>query len=317
MKAWIIIALVLVVVGGVMFTAALASAGWDFSALSTVKYETVEHEITEDFDFLFIQPSTADVIIVPSEDGSAKVVCYEAENVSYTVSVSEGGLVILKNDTRKWYDYIGISVGEPKITVYLPKTEYKSLIFKGNTGDAHISGEFIFEEISVGTFTGDVTCFASVTGNAHVFTDTGDITVRSMSAGSLELSASTGKITISDVSCAGDVSTDVSTGDVDVANVVCESFTSVGSTGDLWMENVIASGKMSITRSTGDVEFESCDAAEISLKTTTGSVEGSLLTDKIFVAKSSTGDVEVPRTTSGGVCEITTSTGDIEIDVVG
>jgi len=317
MKTWIIIALVLVVVGGVMFTAALASTGWDFSDLSTVKYETNTHGITQDFESLFIQPSTADVIIVPSEDGSAKVVCYEAENVSHKVSVSNGELIILKNDTRKWYDYIGIMAGQPKITVYLPKTEYKSLIFKGNTGDAHISGEFTFEEISVGSSTGDVTCFASVTGEAHVFTDTGDITVRSMLAGALELSTSTGKITLSDVSCAGDVSTSVSTGDVDVANVVCESFTSSGSTGDVWMENVIASGKMSVTRSTGEVEFEGCDAAEICLKTTTGSIEGSLLTEKIFVARSSTGDVEVPYTATGGLCEITTSTGDIEIDVVG
>lgn len=315
MKTWLIIALVFVIVGGVMFTGALASTGWDFSALSTVKYETVEHGITEDFASLFIQPSTADVIIAPSEDGAAKVVCYEAENVKYTVSVSDGQLTILKNDMREWYDYIGITAGQPKITVYLPKTEYKSLIFKGNTGDAHISGEFIFEEISVGTSTGDVTCFASVKNKADVDTDTGDITVRSMAAGALELSTSTGKITLSDVSCSGDVSTAVSTGDVDATNVMCESFISSGSTGDVWMENVIASGKMSITRSTGDVEFESCDAAEISLKTTTGSVEGSFLTDKIFMAKSSTGDIEVSRTTSGGVCEITTSTGDIEIEI--
>ncbi|MBO7292438.1 MAG: DUF4097 family beta strand repeat protein, partial [Clostridia bacterium] len=103
--------------------------------------------------------------------------------------------------------------------------------------------------------------------------------------------------------------------DTGLADVTCANLTSTGSTGGIEMENVIASGKMSITRSTGDVEFYSCDAAEIFMKTTTGDIEGSLLTDKIFMTKSSTGAIEVPRTTSGGVCDITTSTGDIEIEI--
>ena len=30
----------------------------------------------------------------------------------------------------------------------------------------------------------------------------------------------------------------------------------------------------------------------------------------------STGDINVPKTTSGGICEITTSTGDIEITII-
>ena len=53
----------------------------------------------------------------------------------------------------------------------------------------------------------------------------------------------------------------------------------------------------------------------IMVKTSTGNVKGTLLSDKIFVTDTSTGRVSVPKTTSGGKCEITTSTGDIEIEL--
>ena len=63
------------------------------------------------------------------------------------------------------------------------------------------------------------------------------------------------------------------------------------------------------------MRLERCDAAEIMINTDTGDVEGSLLSDKIFAAKSGTGDVEVPETGTGGRCIITTDTGDISITV--
>ena len=46
-----------------------------------------------------------------------------------------------------------------------------------------------------------------------------------------------------------------------------------------------------------------------------GNVTGTLLTDKIFLAQSDTGRVDLPKTVGGGKCEITTDTGNIEISV--
>ncbi|MBO5851923.1 MAG: DUF4097 family beta strand repeat protein, partial [Clostridia bacterium] len=92
-------------------------------------------------------------------------------------------------------------------------------------------------------------------------------------------------------------------------------FLSSGSTGDVYLENVIAVEKIDIKRSTGDVEFEELDASEIEIKTSTGDVEGTLLTEKTFSIKTNTGDVDVPRLSSGGLCKITTDTGDIDIEI--
>jgi len=81
------------------------------------------------------------------------------------------------------------------------------------------------------------------------------------------------------------------------------------------MKSLIASNKISIERSTGDVRFDKCDAAEISVDTDTGDVRGSLLSDKIFFVETDTGKVRVPRSETGGRCEIETDTGNVTIEI--
>ena len=81
------------------------------------------------------------------------------------------------------------------------------------------------------------------------------------------------------------------------------------------MVRVIAENKFSIERSTGNVKFDGSDAAEIFVKTDTGDVTGSLLTDKVFIAQTDTGDVDVPKTVTGGRCEIMSDTGNIKIKI--
>ena len=70
---------------------------------------------------------------------------------------------------------------------------------------------------------------------------------------------------------------------------------------------------MNITRSTGDVELDNCDGKSISIETNTGDIKGSLKTPKIFETKTSTGKIEVPESSEGGTCTLTTSTGNITI----
>ena len=112
------------------------------------------------------------------------------------------------------------------------------------------------------------------------------------------------------------MSVKVSTGKATLSDVTCREFISEGSTGSLTLKNVVASGKINVKRSTGDVKFDSSDAAEIAVKTSTGDVTGTLKSEMIFFADTRTGDVDVPRTTTGGKCEISTTTGDIEIKIV-
>jgi hypothetical protein len=51
------------------------------------------------------------------------------------------------------------------------------------------------------------------------------------------------------------------------------------------------------------------------VKTDTGDITGSLLSGKIFMPQTNTGDVTVPDTVTGGKCRLSTNTGDIKISI--
>ena len=275
-KVWAVIAILLIVFGATAFAAVMTVYRWDFTKLNTVKYENNVYEISQDFYNVTVKTKTADVSFALSDDGICRVSCYELENVKHAVSVQDGSLLIEVVDERKWYDHIGITFGAPQIIVYLPEELYGSLC---------------------------------------VQTSTGDIWLEHVLAASLDLSVSTGKVTVTSVACDGDVEIRVSTGKAELTDVSCQSLISSGSTGDISLYNVLATQSFSVRRSTGDVKLDGCDAAEIFVETDTGDVRGTLLSDKVFIVNTDTGEKDVPKTTTGGRCEITTDTGDIRIRI--
>lgn len=298
-KSALIVATALVLIGCILFAGVMTRLGWDFTKLSTTQYETNTHEVEVAFDGISIDTDTADIVFASSDDGSCRVVCYEEERARHTVAVEDGILSITGTDERSVHGvigHIGINFSSPKITVYLPQTEYAVLHIEESTGDVEIRNDFTFRDV-------DIMC------------STGDIRVEHISADSLMLSVSTGHVSVQNVICAGDVTVTVSTGRTELAGIACESLTSDGDTGDITLKNVIAAGMFSIERSTGDVKFDACDAAEIFVETDTGDVTGTLLTDKVFIAETDTGHVDVPKTIVGGRCEVTTDTGDIELGI--
>lgn len=312
---WIVTAIVLIFVGCILFGGVMLKMKWDFTNLSTEKYETNSYAISDAYTNVHITTDTADVVLIPSESGTASVVCYEQIGLKHTVSVKEGTLYIEQTDTRKWYEYIGINFGSPKIAVYLPGGEYGTLTVKGSTGVVDVPRDFMFADVDIAVSTGAVTNRASAKGSVHIHATTGDIDVADVSAAALDLSVSTGRITVSAVTCEGDMSVRVSTGKSELTDVRCKNLVSSGNTGDFLLKNVMVAETISIARTTGDIIFNACDAIALSVTTDTGDVKGSLLTDKVFVTKTDTGRVRVPATAVGGRCEITTDTGDIEITI--
>lgn len=316
MRIFLIIAAALVIIGGIIFAAVMTAYKWDFSRLSTVRAETVTYDVKEKFTDMCFETDTDKIKFVPSEDGKCRLVCTEQEGIKHSVTVNEDKLTVKKTDERKWYEYIGVNFSGSDMTVYLPEKEYNELVINSSTGDIDIPDDLGFNSMDILLSTGNVTNLAGVEEKMKIHTSTGNITVENISAGSIDIAVTTGRIKASDITCKNEFIIGVSTGKTEMTNVKCGSLSSSGSTGWIKMNNVVVSDKLSVERSTGGVTIEGCDAAELNIETDTGDVSGTLLSPKLFITKSDTGRIEVPETTSGGKCRITTDTGDIRISIV-
>ncbi len=295
-KIWLIIAGICVILGPALIIGATAAAGGG-NLFNAQKYETVTHEIGSTFDQIAVDTDITDVTIATANEKQCRVECSEPEKMKHTAEVENGTLVIRSSDSRQWYEHLfSFASHSPKVVIYLPQSAYASLQIDTHTGDVTIPSGFTFDTLTVNNNTGDVECSASVTKTLTVKEDTGDISLSCPNAGELDITASTGDIDVTSAKVKGTVSVKSSTGDITLTDTVAEK-------------------KFQIESSTGDVGFRGCDAADIKVKTSTGDVTGTLLSDKIFVTDTSTGDVKVPQTSSGGRCEISTSTGDILIQI--
>lgn len=312
---WLIIAAILIVIGLLGGAIVMASANWNFNLLSTERYQTVTHDVNDDFDNIYVYGDTEKITFLVSDDGKCRVECYENKKLPHSVSIKDGALIVKVSDTRKWYEKITLmSFYSPKITVYLPIAEYSLLKIESDTGDISLPKDLFFKNIEVDVDTGDIDCFSSA-DEIIMTASTGDIKLGGNTIKSLYITTSTGDITLTSITCQENIALAVNTGDITLTDVICKYLSSSGDTGRITLRRTLASGKFDIERDTGDVIFENSDAAEIYVTTDTGYVKGNLLSDKIFITKTDTGRIRVPSSTTGGRCEITTDTGNIIIDI--
>ena len=227
-KAWLITAAFLVLAGCILFAGVMSMLGWDFAKLSTARYETNIHEISETFSDISLTTDTADIVFALSNDGKCRVECYEPENAKHSAAVANDTLIIEINEQKSWYDYIGFQFGSPRITVYLPQAEYGALSISESTGRIEIPKDFSFERADISASTGSVVFSAAAQAAVKIKTGTGNICVENNSVGSLDLSVTTGKAAVSKVTCAGSIAINVSTGAAYLTDVACKSVLSNG-----------------------------------------------------------------------------------------
>jgi len=274
----------------------LAVNDWDYNKAFFDRIESVTYDFDEDFDSISINSATEDIKFLESESDRCKVICDETEKEKFTVTVTDGCLSIQKYNGGKWYDNISLfSFGNRSVKVYLPENDYNSLKINEDTGNVTVPSDFVFGEIDITSSTGNVDCGTSSSGRIGIKTSTGDICLKKLSAKEIDLSVSTGCVALTSVSCS--------------------SFNSTGDTGSISFSDSVVKEKITVERSTGDISFKHSDASEIEITTDTGDVTGTLLTDKVFIVRSDTGEIDVPETVTGGKCKVTTNTGDIVIKV--
>ncbi len=313
-KSFLIVAS-LILSGCILFVGVMTLLGWDFTKLSTDRFVTNSYEFGEPFTHVRVVTDTADVAVLPAEDRITAVDCYELAKAKHKVTVKDNTLTVEIEDTRNWYERIGIHFKTPTVRVYLPTGVYSGLTIEGSTGDVEIASDFRFTNMQVSLSTGNVTNRASATETMDICASTGNICAEKVTAAEMNLTVTTGKVSLSSVDCSGTLSVMVSTGKATLNAVRCKNLTTDGDTGTLSLVDVIATETFKIKRSTGDVHLDGCDASAMEIITDTGDVSGNLLSDKIFITHTDTGRVNVPKSDTGGTCEITTDTGNISISI--
>lgn len=279
-KVLLFIAAGCLIAGVILFVCVGASVDFDFMKFTSMKFVTNTHEIQKSFDSISVDTITADIEFRLAEDGNCRVVCREKEKLTHSVDVEDGVLVISATDERNLLDHIKGSIfsfGTPSVTIYLPEKHYRSLKVENTTGDVMLCGNWSFDDLELVTTTGDVK--------------------------------------VMDVFCRKDVSVCVTTGKAHLDNLNCKNLTVKGCTGDAVLKNVIVADTMRVKCTSGDIKLDRCDAGTLYLHATTGDVTGTLLTPKVFSASATTGDVDVPDSSSGGRCEISVTTGDICVKI--
>lgn len=352
----VFVAIALIVVGSVLAGCGFLGMDgvWD-GLTGSGKLVTTQEIITDDFTNIDIDILSADLEFCPSPDGTCYYKAETYDNMFCTAEVENGTLKLGQDDNRLWYQHIGIYWEKTSLALYLPKDAYDQLTISGDTSDVTIPNLFTFENAQITTDTGDMILNCHVTKQMNLACATGNITARDVAPETINAATSTGNVKMERITCSTlSVSTDTgnchlentqvtqtlslasatgskyltgvscgslemkaTTGDNNLTNVTISGNIQLESnTGDWELKNVIASGDAKLESDTGDWELRGFDAANITIDTDTGDVEGTLLTDKIFFVDSDTGRIDVPRTATGGTCEITTDTGDIEIEIV-
>jgi hypothetical protein len=288
-----------------------------------------------DFTSISVDAITADVEFLYAEDGICRVEANDRKGIVYTAEAEDGALTLRAEDTRQWYDRIGITMGgHAYLRVHLPAKSYESLTVDVTTGDVTVGRDFSFSgNVTLSVTTGDVTLSASVQGDTRLDTatgdllvegahqvltvtaGTGDVTIRRSEIKTLSVKTGSGDVTLEELTAAGAVRVKTTTGEQSLSRVSCGELDLDVNTGDVTLTDTVISGNLRAETTTGDVTLTRSDAATLNLKTTSGSVKGSLLTPKIFYTDTTSGSVDVPRSTEGGICEIKTTSGSIRMTV--
>lgn len=286
----------------------------------TIKRKTGDVKIPQGFTFgsVDIEGSTGETSFSAVSNGAlhikastGRIRLFEASAASIELRTSTGDITLISTVS---HGDLSLFVTTGKVWVDGTRCAGDATV-TASTGDLYFMG-FAARSLTTSGDTGDIELRESgIEGAVTILRSTGDVELCGVSCSSLKLKTSTGVHRLTSVNASGDISTTVSSGRSYLERVRCQGLESSGSSGRVHLSDVVAEGVISLARVSGAIEFDGCDAAEIVVETSSGDVCGSLLSEKIFIVRSSSGKIRVPETTEGGACRVKTASGDIILTV--
>lgn len=258
-----------------------------------ISTDVKNYNIKEINNEIKINANIANINIKLTNDNKNIITYDENKKIYFEIKEIEGVLSIKQIDKRSFFEKL-FNYKKISINLFLSNIKYNFLNIDGKTGNIKIDEGFTFENVKINNSTGNIKFISDVNSN-------------------LEIENKTGNIIINNTNVKGNIDIYSKTGDIKLKDVTGNKIDIEISSGKTKLQNTLFLNDINITGKTGDVILDKIDALNIYITISTGNVEGTILTDKIYNVHSSTGYINVPDTTTGGICKIKTSTGNISI----
>lgn len=330
-KIALMVAGCMILVGLILAAVGFTAVRFDVSRLNTISYETKTFEIGEAFHHISIDGAGSDVRLYPSEEDTCKVVCTAEDDVSFAVEVKDDTLHIVRHNSGMRILHFGVFLEETGIRIYLPEEAYESLVIHTSSGNVTVPEALQFASAEIRSTSGEIKMLASIEGSLGVQTTSGDIHIGNTEPDRLDVQSTSGDITIEKVKANGEfqvkstsgevtlagvegkaMTFDTTSGDITLTDVQGKAITAASTSGEITLSRVVLEERIQLKSTSGDIELRDSDGAELSIQTTSGRVSGTLLSEKIFRIDTISGDVNAPYSASGGKCEVTTRSGDVD-----
>ena len=265
-------------------------------AVSCSGYEEEVYEVKDTFRSIEVDDMDASIIIKPSTDGKCRVTADENKSVYRKVEVKNGVLKIDRQKRVLGFMFFS-SFKEVIVEIELPEKEYSSLKIQSVSGRIEVQEGLAFDVVELESTSGSVKFYSVVKDEIEAESTSGSVTVSSYS--------SPDKVDCRSVS-----------GSVTITDIKGEEIKAKSTSGSIKLKNVTASDEMTLETTSGSINLDKCDGNEIYIESTSGSVKGTLLSEKRFKTKSTSGSINIPYSNNGGICEIKTTSGSVNIDII-
>lgn len=315
-KLWII-SLSVLALGLIISIAVLAVYGFNLRKMSKTASVSEEYTVSESFTDIVIEEFAGfhDVTINKSQTENTEIKLTSDEKIKFSYEVKNGKLTLTLADERVFFEKF-FDFTDAKLTVSLPEAQYGNIEIDTASGDVRISG-IKAERANIDTASGDVFFRTSELSALEVSTASGEVTLDALKiSGNTAINTASGDIEISGLNIIGKTAISTVSGETDIENSLFGYANLESGSGDISLGRVTLSGKLVLESVSGDVEFSRLDASEIYIDTTSGDVDGTLVRAMNFKVDSTSGTVRTPSSDhNGGICEINTTSGDIEISL--
>ncbi|MCR5345225.1 MAG: DUF4097 domain-containing protein [Lachnospiraceae bacterium] len=246
---------VLMVVGIIIMSGAMATTGFNFNVkeLSNVEYETKDYKFSGDLAEIDIDSSIADIEFFVDESKDLSIEIKQCDDITFDVEFNNGKLTIKSRDKKK-FNFFGGFYTDLHIYVYLPKAELDKVKIDGSVGAVKIPA-ITCNDMKIDESTGSTTLEGvTVKNELKIDSSTGSIKLINVTADSIKLDVSTGSIYFEDCE-ANEIDADASTGSIKGTLKGDYNYNADSSTGSVSVPESKGSRKCRLTTSTGSIKI--------------------------------------------------------------